>query len=192
MNGISVTCAFDLLKASVAEYTPEKTAEICNLSVDLIEKITAVYAKETPSTIYSYLSINHYVNGHYGFRATSMLAALTGNLGKPGAYCGMNESLGTNFVNIKGAGYPEGGTPSPMSIPILWMPEILESGKFGEKDITLKSMYVAHANIIGNSAERKSVIDTLNKIEFIVMADLNMNETAQYADILLPAAHWFE
>ena len=192
VEGIAVTTAFDLMKAAIAEYTPEKAAEICGLEVSQIEEITKLYAANTPSTIYAYFGMDHYVNGHYGYRVTAQLAALTGNLGKPGAYCGMNESLGTNFANIAGCGYTGGGVLSPISIPILWLPEILETGKFGEKDITLKSLYVAHANIIGNSAERKTVIDTLNKLDFIVMADLNMNETAQYADILLPAAHWFE
>ena len=192
VKGIAVTTAFDLMKEAAAAYPVEKAAEICNLTVDQIEEITALYAKNTPSTIYIWYGVDHYVNGHYGFRAATQLAALTGNLGKPGAFCGMNEALGTNFANIVGCGYTGGGVLSPLSIPILYFPEILDTGKFGEKEVNLKSMFVSHANVIGNSCERQSVLESMNKLDFIVVADMNMNETSQYADILLPVAHWFE
>ena len=46
--------------------------------------------------------------------------------------------------------------------------------------------------MLGNAAERKYAIDWMQKLDLIVVADMNMNETAQYADIVLPVAHWFE
>ncbi len=191
VNGISVTCVFDLLKESMKEYTPEKASEICNVPVAQIEEIAKIYAEQTPSTIYIYFGPDHYVNGLYAYRAIADLAVMTGNLGKPGAFCGMNETLATNVVNFMTM-MVDGGVMSPITVPFLQLHNVLETGKFRGVDVNLKSMYVAHANVIGNSAERQTVLKMLEKIDFIVMADLNMNETAQYADILLPAAHWFE
>ena len=192
VNGISVTVALDLIRESVAQYTPEKAQEICGVEAAQIEEITALYAKETPATIYTYFGMDHYVNGLYGYRATAILAAITGNLGKPGAFCGMNEALATNCLNLAGTAVVEGGIYSPITLPWLQIHEILETGKFAGKDVNFKSLYVSCANVIGCSAERQTVLDIISKIEFLVVSDLVMTETAKYADILLPAAHWFE
>src|SRR5699024_7796532 len=65
--------------------------------------------------------------------------------------------------------------------------------KYGTKeDYHLKSVYFTHINTLGNAADRQYALDWMKKLELIVVADMNMNETAQYADILLPVAHWFE
>ena len=49
-----------------------------------------------------------------------------------------------------------------------------------------------NGNLIGNGIERKATLDAFSKIEFIVVADMSMTESAQMADIVLPVAHWFE
>ena len=192
INGHSVTTVFDLMVDSIAEYTPEKAATICNISVEQIKEITEIYAKQTPSTIYTYFGLDHYVNGHYNLRAVAVLAELTGNLGKPGAFCGNQESVCGNFINFMTPYTVAGAIPSTRSVPILKLLETLENGEFAGQPITIKALYNTNSNILGNMIERKKNLECFNKIEFIVVADMNMNETAQYADIVLPVAHWFE
>lgn len=192
INGMKVNTAYSLLLKRIAEYPPEKAAEICNIPVSQIEEITKLYATNKPATIYQFFGIDHYVNGHYGVFDIYALAMITGNLGKPGAACGMGETLGINFTNLFGTLFPPGATGPAIQMAATELGRVMDEHKYGNKTVNLKGVYITHANVISNGAERKNTLDWLSKMDFIAMADMNMNETAQYADILLPAAHWFE
>jgi molybdopterin-containing oxidoreductase family molybdopterin binding subunit len=193
INGIKVTTAYSLLLDRIAEYPPKKASEITNIPVQQIEELAKMYATNKPSTIYSYFGIDHYVNGHYSMFAMYALAMITGNLGKPGAACGMGETIGTNFANIMGAVFPEGATGPSITMATPNMAQVMDEHKYGtKKDLNLKGVYFTHINMLGNAAERKYALDWMKKLDLIVVADMNMNETAQYADIVLPVAHWFE
>ncbi len=193
IEGIKVTTAYSLLLARIAEYPPEKAAEICNLPIEQIEEIARLYATNAPSTIYTYFGVDHWVNAHYSIFSMYALAMITGNMGKPGAGCGMGETLGINFVNMFGTLYPEGATGPSITLPATEMIDVMKTKKYGTKeDLEVKGVFITHRNAIGNDAERKTTIEWLSMLDFIAVADMNMNETAQYADILLPVAHWFE
>ncbi|TWH59990.1 molybdopterin-containing oxidoreductase family molybdopterin binding subunit [Desulfitobacterium sp. LBE] len=192
INGHKVNTAYTLLLQRIGEYPPEKAAEICNISVSQIEEITKIYATNKPSTIYQYFGIDHYVNGHYSIFDIYALAMITGNLGKSGAACGMGETLGINFTNLAGTLFPAGATGPSLTMSATQMDSVMNEHKYGNKDVNVKGIYITNANVVANSAERKYTLDWLNKMEFIAVADMNMNETAQYADILLPVSHWFE
>lgn len=192
INGHEVTTAYSLLAERIRQYPPEKAAEICNIPVSMIEELTRTYAMETPSTIYQYFGVDHYVNGHYGVLDIFALAMLTGNMCKPGASCGMGEMLGSNVTNYAGTLYPPGAVGSDLTIIMTEMGNVLDNHKYGSRPVNLKGVYITHANVLCNMAERQYTLDWLKKMEFVVVADMNMNETAQHADILLPVAHWFE
>lgn len=190
-NGVKVKTAYSLLLERIAEYPPQKAAEICNISIDQIEEITKIYATNGPATIYQYFGIDHYVNAHYNIFCLYALAMVTGNIGKPGAGCGMGEVL-PFFANLGGTLYPEGATGASINLPLPEMNIVMDEHKSGTKEITLKGAYFTHINHLGNAAQRQGTIDWMKKLDFIAVADMNMNETARYADILLPVAHWFE
>jgi anaerobic selenocysteine-containing dehydrogenase/DNA-binding NarL/FixJ family response regulator len=191
INGIKVTTAYSLLLNRIAEYPPEKAAEICNLPVEQIEKITKLYATNKPSSIYMGMGADHYTNGHYSLFAIAALAMLTGNLGKPGAYCGTNELL--PFYGNLATPYPAGATGPSISIPFTEVEQVMNEHKWGTKEnLNLKMLYISHANPVNNGTDQNKVLAWLDKFEFIVMADMNMNDTAMQADMLLPVAHWFE
>lgn len=191
VNGHQVTTAFTLLLEAIAPYTAEKAAEICNLPVQQIEELAKLYATNKPSTVYTFYGMDHWYFGHHPYKAIVTLAILTGNIGKKGAYAGINELLGLGVINMKPSS-PEGAPRSAMYLPIVDLPEILAKKRYGDRDVTLKSLYITHADLLGNSANRRSVLKLLSEVEFIVATDMNMNETAKHADILLPVAHWFE
>lgn len=191
INGIKVTTAYDLLLERIAEYPPEKAAEICNIPVDTIEEITRIYATNKPSTIYQNFGIDHYVNGHYAIFAIYALAMITGNLAKSGACCGMGLITGLSAANIFGTLFPPGAAPA-LEISQLKLSEVLETKMYGNTPVDLKGVYFTHVNFAGNRIDRRNTLEALKKLDFIAVADMNMNETAQYADILLPVAHWFE
>lgn len=188
---IAVTTTYTLLLGKIAEYPPQKAAEICNISVEQIEELARIYATNGPATIYNYFGIDHYINAHYNIFAMYALAMITGNMTKPGTGCGMGEVI-PFYCNIMGTLYPEGATGPSITLPLPEMNKVMDEHMSGSKEIDLKGAFFTHINHLGNGAQRKSTIDWMNKLEFVAVADMNMNETARYADILLPVAHWFE
>lgn len=191
INGTKVTTAYSRLLERIAEYPPEKAAEICNISIEQIEEISRIYATNGPATIYQYFGIDHYINAHYNIWAMYALAMITGNMAKPGAGCGMGEVL-PFFANIVGTLYPEGATGPSITLPMTEMHTVMDEKKWGTKEFALKGAFFTHMNHLGNAAQRQTTIEWMKKLDFIAVADMNMNETARYADILLPVAHWFE
>ena len=84
------------------------------------------------------------------------------------------------------------GCPERMTINAPLVPEALESGKYGDKPLVIKSLYVYDQNLLGNQTDRQLWLKALEKIDLFVVADVTMNDTSRYADIVLPAAHYFE
>ncbi|WP_158309866.1 molybdopterin-containing oxidoreductase family protein [Desulfitobacterium dehalogenans] len=190
VNGIKVTTAFDLLVNRVAEWTPERTAELCDIPVDQLHEITRIYATETPSTIFTGFGPDHYVNGNHAYVAIFALGMITGNIGKPGASTGWPFNLGFN-INA-GAISTAPGSPIGPTLPQVKIPYIVENKQYGGKPLELRSIYHVNTNPLGNFAGRQELLQAYEKLELIVASDWRLTDTARYADIVLPAAHWFE
>jgi molybdopterin-containing oxidoreductase family molybdopterin binding subunit len=140
---------------------------------------------------------DHYNNGPYNYGPIYSLLLCTGNSGKPGAGAGLAEVIPTNVANFAGVLFPtdSAGNPAQGAAPGLLVnqiPTILDTGMFGTKPYTLKSVYITNTNAAATMAEREKTIHWLKNIEFLIVADMVMTETATYADILLPVCHWFE
>ncbi len=190
INNVKVTTAYDLLLKSLAGFTPEKAEGICNIPADTIREIARVYGKNTPGTIYHGFAMDHFVTGHYSYFASIALAILTGNVGKAGASAGWCYSYGANVVS--GAmSFPSGFEPGP-SVSNTILPEVMESKMYDGKPLDLKSVFIYCINPVGNVAQRKKTIEFLQQLDMVVVAEMTLSETAKYADIVLPVAHWFE
>ena len=191
VNGIKVKTAYDMLLERIAPYTPAKAAEISGVPEEQIREITDLYTNHGPSWIFQGLGPEHYVNGHTMYVANATLAMLTGNLAKPGASCGYVRPRdgwkGSTMTTKAGAGWP--GT---LRISAELLPEIMETGIYGEYEIPLHCIWVFNNNWLGVCCERKAYIDAFNKVETIIVADPCMSETAMYADYILPASDWAE
>ncbi len=70
--------------------------------------------------------------------------------------------------------------------------DILETGSYGGAEFPLKSITIFQRNVLATGADRNRVEEWMKKIDFVVVAEMVMSETALYADILLPVCHWFE
>lgn len=191
IDGIKVETAYSLLKDRVWEFTPEKAQEICDVPADTIREITRIYATETPGTIFPGYGIDHYTNGEHSLHSVMALAMVTGNLGKEGASCGLVMPLETLWADPSARALA--GTKPWGSILTFELANVLKTGEYMGRKINIKSMFVTHGNWFGNRVNHtETVDDIIANIEFIVCVALNMTDTAQYADIVLPAAHWFE
>lgn len=189
INGIEVTTAYDLLLERIKPYTVDYAEKFCQVPAEVIREISLIYARNTPSTVYHGFGPDHYANGHYAVFASVMLAIITGNLGKPGASAGYQMPLG--FFYNTAATMPAGAVPGPTLAGIRLL-DVVNEGKYGDIPINLKSIYIYSGNPVGNMTERKAYLEALSKMELVVVADMTMTDTARYADIVLPVAHWFE
>lgn len=188
IDGIEVTTALELLKERVDEWTPERASELCDIPVEDIYEIAHDVA-DGPSCIYTSFGFGHAGNSHPMYMATSTLLMLTGNLGKPGTSNGVSKSaakcISYKYFSVEGK---KNGPQYYVSA----LPSIMETGKYGDADAVVKSVYVYSGNPFGNTAGKSKMIEAIKKIDFIVVTDMRMTDTVKWADIVLPCAHWFE
>ncbi len=201
------TKGFEYLKKTVQDYPPEKVAAMAGVDGTLIEKAARLYAGTKPSAILYAMGLTQFSHGTGNVWTTSNLAAITGNLGVPGA--GVNPLRGQN--NVQGAcmvaalptvlpnGKPvtdEAGrkevndlwrceVPSKPGIALTVLPENMENGK-------IKFLWVAGENPLMSDPDTGHFSHALKNLEFMVTQDIFMTETCRSADLVLPAACFAE
>ncbi|MBR2791001.1 MAG: molybdopterin-dependent oxidoreductase [Eggerthellaceae bacterium] len=189
--GIPVTTSYDLLLNRLGEYSYDMIeTETTIPHADMVE-LTRIYVKEGPSAIYLNMGDDHYYQGHTHYQAIYVLAEMAGMMGRPGAQCGAFEYM-TSFVINEAFAAPPDAPGDGQDYLFSDMEEILNTGMFNGKPQVIKGAYFSHGNILTSMADRDHTLEWLKKLEFIVVAELTMCEIARYADILLPAAWWFE
>jgi molybdopterin-containing oxidoreductase family molybdopterin binding subunit len=99
--------------------------------------------------------------------------------------------MGGGVGNLGPALYTPGAIPGS-EVYMNQLPEIVKNGKYGEQEYTVKSLYSFCGNPVQNHADSNAILEAFDKIELIIVADTVMNDTAKYADIVLPVCHWFE
>lgn len=198
VRGIPVHTAYDLLvdRINECEYDIDQICEMTDVPEETIDKLVDQLTDGSTTLITSY-GADHYANGHTFYSCVLTLMMLTGNLGHHGAGIlgpGVAHLISAAGGDTSAMVNPEGeGLGVSHRIPANSIKEVLDTGKFGEDEVALKSMYVQCANLIGNQSQRKLWInEILPKIDYLVVADQMENDTTKYADLLLPAAHWWE
>lgn len=196
VNGIKVRTVMEIVEEAVADYTPDAASELCGVPADDIRELARTYAQDGPVTTYAMFGDDHYINGHYNYWPIYALAGLTGNVCKEGAGLGFSELTQTSIINpavvapTDSSGNPCQG--AGRSLLVNQVQEILDTGEFAGEPLTLKGVYVTNTNPLATMANHEYTVNWFKQVEFVVVADMNMTETAKYADILLPVAHWFE
>ncbi len=192
VHGIEVDTAYSLLMKRIYEWSRADIAAACDLTEDKIEEIARWYV-DGPTTIFTGYGIDHWANGHTFYLNVAALAMLSGNIAKRGATItgDLSASYSAMGANPFGIDYPMDGLPS-MSINGVYLPDVLETGKYGQQEVTIKSLYAPIHNFLGNQAGRADWLKALEKIELIVVPEVYMTESAKYADVVLPVPHYFE
>lgn len=192
--GVSVVTAFDLLAERASEYTYEQAAEYCDLTPEQVQEIAALF-KETPTTVVTSYAIDKYSNAMSFYTSVAALLSVSGNIAKPGAgwvtgYTSMPLGISGYGVYML-PGQPQGGN-------LMWdvcaYENVVEGKEYiqGQKPPTIKSLYIWISNMIVTQPCRQRTLELLDNIEFVVVADVLMNETASYADLVLPVPHYYE
>ncbi|MFD1672946.1 formate dehydrogenase subunit alpha [Agrilactobacillus yilanensis] len=198
---------FDKIKALVADYTPEKVAEICGIDANLIVEAAEMYAKAKKAPLIYCLGVTEHSYGTEGVMSMSNLALLVGKLGKPG--CGVNPLRGQN--NVQGAcdmgcdpfdfpGYQKLNTPGVVEkFEEAWGTKLNPNvGKTSTQVMPaagegkIKGLFIFGEDPIVTDPDTNEVRHDLENLEFLVVHELFMTETAEYADVVLPGLSYLE
>ncbi len=188
-NGVMCRTAYDLLKDDVSNYPPEVASEICDIPADTIVELAHI-ALDGPCIHRLGWGSNSYTNGVHAAHANITMAALTGQIGYSGAGCGVGDFKACWGINAVVKGMTAAKYPM---ISALFLPEIMRTGKYKGQDYPIKSLYVYAGNPVSNQVNTHEYLnDIVGNLDFLVVADYTFTDTTKYADIVLPAAHWFE
>ncbi len=202
------TKGFEALKSSLENFSVEKAAEITGLNPADILLAARTYARSEASAIVYCMGITQHATGTDNVLACANLALMCGHLGRPGT--GLFPLRGQN--NVQGAsdmGALADVLPGYVSIedeerrrvlarlwgredlpqrPGLTVVEMMEAALEGQ----IKAMFIMGENPVVSDPCAGDTVKALEKLEFLVVQDLFMTETAQMADLVLPVACWAE
>jgi len=197
---------FEEFRSFVEDYTPESVADICGVEAEAIRQAARIYASEKPSMSMHGLGMTEHLQGTEGVMCVVNLALLTGNIGIRGA--GVNPLRGQN--NVQGAAHM-GCDPGILtgSIAIedgralfedVWNAPVPFSKGFNQlqmvdaaRDGKLKALWAIGYDVFFSNANGHETEKSLRELEFVIVQDMFMNETAErFADVFLPAATSFE
>jgi anaerobic selenocysteine-containing dehydrogenase len=191
--GIQCKTAFQLLWDSTKQYLPDGAAKITDVKAETIRLVAREYATRKPATVYWGFGIDRYYHGDLTGRAIATLAALTGNIGKPGAtpWGGFGgATVVSSPLNLWSTGawlYPTNSRATQLNNLVVF--DAIEKGD----PHAIKAAYFANSNYIDTFPNQNKIVNELfPKLDFIVVSDFSMTDTAEQADILLPTTTWFE
>ncbi len=190
----------------VKKFTPEWAEDITGVPAADIETAARWYAGSDRSAIYYTLGITEHICGVDNVKSLCNLALMTGHVGKEGT--GINPMRGQN--NIQGAGdcgaipanYP-GFQPahSPdaqekfhklygKKIPLeKGITKVTALNRCGEQ---IRAMIIDGENTVVSDPDRKHCEHALTSLDHLVVVDIFRTETAELADVVLPATSWGE
>ncbi|MFC1725668.1 molybdopterin-dependent oxidoreductase [candidate division KSB1 bacterium] len=183
---------FSEFKEMVSEYTPEKASEITDVPVEYIKKLAEYIGTIKPVTICAGFGMQRYTNSGQTMRALISLLAVTGNFGKPGA--------GWLFANLNSQIFDEVKDPIaffPPEIPDGVVRISVSTAKLGmdmlaQENPPLKMIWVERGNPVSQNPGTGSVLEAFRKLDFRVVVEQFLTDTAREADIILPAKTMFE
>ena len=184
VNGIECKPAFQKLTELVAEYKPKKAEGITCVSADEIRRLAIDYATNKPATFGLMYGLDRWYYGNLSYRAILTLMAITGQVGISGG--GFFLSDPTLGLSEDWWGFPDGKKPEFLNA--LDMYEAIPQ----EKPYPIKALWVYRGNFFRHSNAKRIISEILPALEFIVVADKFMTQTAEYADLVLPVCSSFE
>jgi len=201
------TEGFEALADAVSKYTPEYVERITGIPAADLVGAARTYARAERAAIVYAMGITQHTTGTDNVLSCANLAMLTGNVGKPGT--GVNPLRGQN--NVQGAcdlgclpntypGYQAVTSPTVQAkFKKAWgrtsnlavgraIGQMLDGAMKGE----VRAMYIMGENPMMSDPDINHVRKALQSLDFLVVSDIFKSETAELADVILPAASWIE
>ncbi len=199
---------FEALREHCQDYSPERMAQLTDVSPELIRKAARLYATSDDSMILYGLGVTEHKGGTSGVIALANLVLATGHVGRP--FTGINPLRGQN--NVQGAcdmgtlpyilpGYQATDDPEVLdrfarawgveSLPEkqgLMEPEMYAAALKGQ----FKALYCVGYDPAQTQSDINRVRKALRAMEFVVVQDMFLTETAKLAHVVLPSACFYE
>ncbi|OGO50380.1 MAG: formate dehydrogenase, partial [Chloroflexi bacterium RBG_16_68_14] len=201
------TEGFDELREFVRGYTPERVEEITGVRAEEIIAAAREYATTKPAAIIYTLGVTEHTCGVHNVQSLANLALLCGNFGLPNS--GVNPLRGQN--NVQGAGdvgclptdypgYQKVGKEDARrrweavwGVPLSDRPGITKVTAIDEiLKGRVKAVYIMGENTVISDANASRTRRALEMVDFLVVQDIFLTETARLADVVLPAASFAE
>ncbi len=195
-------------KAHLADFTPEKMQDICGIDAETLRDVARTFAGAKAAMIFWGMGISQHIHGTDNSRCLISLALMTGQVGRPGA--GLHPLRGQN--NVQGASdaglipmflpdyQPVGDDGVRSAFQEIWqegsidpnkgltVTEILDAVHAGD----IHGMYILGENPAMSDPDVEHARDALAKLSHLVVQDIFITETANYADVILPASAFAE
>ena len=204
----AMTEGFDEMKEHLVDFTPEKMSEICGIEPDVLRDVARTFAGAKAAMIFWGMGVSQHIHGTDNSRCLISLALMTGQCGRPGS--GLHPLRGQN--NVQGAS--DAGL-IPMFLPDYQsvtddgvrsaFSKVWNSGDWSSQkgltvveiidaiyDLEIRGLYVLGENPAMSDPDVEHARAALAKLECLVVQDIFLTETANYADVILPASAWAE
>ncbi len=195
-------------KEHLKGFAPEKMSEICGIPPETLRQVAREFAGARAAMIFWGMGISQHIHGTDNSRCLISLALMCGHVGRPGT--GLHPLRGQN--NVQGAS--DAGLV-PMFLPDYQsvtddvvraaFTRVWGGGDFSaEKGLTvteimdavhagqIRGMYILGENPAMSDPDVDHARDALAKLEHLVVQDIFLTETANYADVILPASAFAE
>jgi formate dehydrogenase alpha subunit len=198
---------YEEFKASLADFTPEKVEEMTGVAASAIREAARLYATEKPASILYCMGVTQHSQGTDAVKALANLAMLCGQVGLEGG--GVNPLRGQN--NVQGA-CDMGGLPNVFTgyqrvddeaaaakFEEAWGKKLSRQVGLTLTEMTaaaaegkVKALYVMGENPMITDADLHHIEQAFASLEFLVVQDIFLTETAAKADVVLPAVSFAE
>ena len=203
-------------KAHLANFTPEKMSKICGIEPEVLRDVARTFAKAKAGMIFWGMGVSQHIHGTDNSRCLISLALMTGQVGRPGA--GLHPLRGQN--NVQGASdaglipmfLPDMQTVTDDGVRSrfaeVWARDLaadaINEPLLAQKGLTvieimdavhdgdIHGMYILGENPAMSDPDVEHARDALAKLKHLIVQDIFITETANYADVILPASAFAE
>jgi formate dehydrogenase major subunit len=202
------TSNYDALARTVAQYPPERAAQITGVDADTIREVARMWGEAGAGVVYWGMGISQHTTGTDNARCLIALCSITGNVGRPGT--GLHPLRGQN--NVQGASdaglipmfYPDyqgvDREATRLRFEEAWGTRldpnrgltVTEIVKSALEPGGVRGMYMLGENPFLSDPNINKVRKALTALDFLVVQDIFLTETAEFADVILPATSYLE
>lgn len=191
------TIGFEELKVYIQSFTPEEVERITGVSAETVVSLAREIAATKHVSLRMYTGLEYTNSGVQNIRAVYLLWALAGHLDVAGGL--LIAAPAQSFRTLVKVGPPEGAkaigsAEYPLFYELVGNAQFMEFPKavLEDKPYPVKGLLINGASTLTSYPQPELWEEAYRKLDFMAVIDLFMTREARYADVILPAATYFE